>query len=83
MSIKIVGKTMRIDRRQIEFNCREIPKERFVEYEPCDLDWMIPLGLAPVIKIPDSIAEQIKVNGEHWQLMKLGKLLGFDLITDE
>lgn len=31
-----------------EFILREIPQDRFVEYEPKDLAWMVPLGMAPI-----------------------------------
>ena len=40
-----------IDKRQIEFTNRNIPKDRFIQYEPRDLDWMIPLGMAPEIVV--------------------------------
>lgn len=33
-----------------EFKWRHIPEEKFVEYEPKDLEWMIPLGMAPPLE---------------------------------
>lgn len=33
-----------------EFRHREIPQDRFVDYEPKDLAWMVPLGMAPIRK---------------------------------
>jgi hypothetical protein len=37
-----------ITRNQYEFWQRAIPREKFVEYEPKDMEWMIPLGMAPL-----------------------------------
>jgi hypothetical protein len=47
-----------IDRRELEFVNRVIPRERFVEYEPRDLDWMIPLGMAPEIVIDQALMDR-------------------------
>lgn len=55
--------TLRIDTEKCkaaslraEFFTREIPKHRFVEYEPSDLEWLIPLGMAPRKQWPPTIA---------------------------
>jgi hypothetical protein len=47
-----------IDRRQMEFVNRVIPRHRFVEYEPSDLAWLIPLGMAPEVKIDESVRQR-------------------------
>lgn len=51
----------------IEFRDRSIPKDRFVEYEPSDLEWMIPLGMAPIIEPDPALVEQIRgrINRRH------------------
>ena len=47
-----------IDRLQMEFVNRVIPRDRFVQYEPKDLEWMIPLGMAPVIVIDPAVMQR-------------------------
>lgn len=47
-----------IDRRQMDFANRVIPRDKFVEYEPKDLEWMIPLGMAPEIVIDPAVVER-------------------------
>ena len=48
-----------IDKNELEFRDRVIPKERFVEYEPSDLDWMIPLGMVPRREIPKHVIDRV------------------------
>ena len=47
-----------IDRLQMEFVNRVIPRHRFVQYEPKDLEWMIPLGMAPEIVIDPAVMQR-------------------------
>ena len=42
----------------MEFVNRVIPRHRFVQYEPKDLEWMIPLGMAPVIVIDPAVMQR-------------------------
>lgn len=39
--------------------CAVLPHESFVEYEPSDLEWMIPLGLVEVIRLPESLVREL------------------------
>lgn len=51
-------------KNEVEFRRRIIPQERFVEYEPSDLEWMIPLGMAPEIPVTIlSLKPRLLVNG--------------------
>jgi len=47
-----------IDKNELDFADRVIPEHRFVEYEPSDLEWMIPLGLAPRREIPPEVIDR-------------------------
>ena len=39
--------------------CAVLPKDPFVEYEPSDLEWLIPLGLVDVIRLPESLVRDL------------------------
>lgn len=68
-----------IDLRDIEFATRRIPKHPFVEYEPSDLDWLIPLGGAPVIEIPKEVVEECARKVDRYILNRLtDRLHGFN-----
>lgn len=60
---KMNNPTYSIDLNELEFRMREIPKHRFVEYEPSDLEWMVPMGMAPIkeVRVEDFHMVQIQL----------------------
>lgn len=56
----IGGNRIVMDRNEMEFCTRDIPKHKFVQYEPKDLEWMIPLGMAPEIKFDVELMDRVQ-----------------------
>ena len=44
--MKTYSMELPITQNDIDFATHAVPEERFVEYEPSDMAWMIPLGMA-------------------------------------
>lgn len=57
---------------QFEFLTRRIPRHRFVEYEPSDLAWLVPLGAAPRI-VPVTVGLHPKSIEAIEQFVELSK----------
>ena len=60
MEVRQYNPTFKIDMNELEFRCRHIPEHKFVEYEPSDLEWMIPLGMAPPVDVSKEAVELAK-----------------------
>ena len=54
-----IGTKILIDRRDVELYERRLPDWPFVQWEPSDLEWMEPLGMAPEKEIDFEVMDRI------------------------